>query len=160
MRRWLGWLAIGWLLAICVVALLAYGRPAAHQTLDQRTRAVASQLRCPICQGESVADSPSDIARSMRALIRERLAEGQSPAQIEAYFVSRYSRWILLAPPRAGVGNVAWLAPPLLLLGGLALLLTLVAGWRQGGRRASPEGSSPYLERVRAELAETVDLQV
>ena len=152
MRRWLGWIAIGWLLALCAIALVAYGSPQ-HASLDDRTQALARQLRCPVCQGESVADSPSGIAQTMRLTIRKRLAQGQSPEQIRGYFVSRYGSWILLAPPASGVGNLAWLAPPLLLLGGIALLLTLVADWRSRGRGRLAAGKDAYLDRVRAELA-------
>lgn len=157
MRRWLGWIAIAWLLAVCALALVAYGSPAAAVTLDDRTRAVAVQLRCPVCQGESVADSPSGIAESMRSLIRQRLQSGQSPEAIKAYLVSRYGNWILLAPPSSGIGSLAWLAPPLLLLGGFALLATLVADWRSRGRTRETGGRSAYLERVRSELVANRD---
>lgn len=153
MRRWLGWVAIAWLIALCAVALLAYGNPRTPASLDDRARAVEQQLRCPICQGESVADSPSDIAKSMRAEIRHDLAVGKSPAWIKAYFVSRYSTWILLAPPASGLGNFAWLAPPLLFLGGLGLLVTLVLEWRRGGAVKTGYSRQAYLDRVRAELA-------
>lgn len=157
MKRWLGWIAIGWLLALCVLALTLYGNAAPRTSLDDRTRAVAQQLRCPVCQGESVADSPSGIARSMRGIIRRRLAEGQSPDQIKAYFVSKYGTWILLSPPTSGLGALAWLGPPLLLLGGLGLLVTLVLFWRASGRNAGADIESVYLARVRRELAETGD---
>lgn len=153
LRRWLGWIAIAWLLVLCVVALAAYGRAPAHQSLNDRVQAVAQQLRCPICQGESVADSPSDIAQAMRADIRRRLVAGQTPAQIKNFYVARYTDWILLAPPSSGVGSLAWLAPPLLLLGGVGLLVTLVLDWRARGRTPAAEGAAAYLERVRAELA-------
>ena len=153
MRRRLGWIAIAWLIGLCAIALVAYGNPATPVSLDDRARAVEQQLRCPICQGESVADSPSDIAKSMRAEIRQDLAAGKSPAWIKAYFVSRYSDWILLAPPASGLGNFAWVAPPLLLLGGLGLLLTLVFEWRRGGTVTTGSSRQAYLDRVRAELA-------
>jgi cytochrome c-type biogenesis protein CcmH len=153
MRRWLGWIAIAWLLALCAVALVAYGNASGRASLDQRTRDLAMQLRCPVCQGESVADSPSGIAQSMRRIIRRDLTEGKSPDQIKASFVKSYGDWILLAPPASGIGNLAWLAPPLLLLGGAGLLLTLLIDWRQRARRLAGESRADYLKRVRAELA-------
>jgi cytochrome c-type biogenesis protein CcmH len=153
MRRWLGWIVIAWLLAICALALVAYGNPSAHASLDQRTRDVAMQLRCPVCQGESVADSPSGIAQSMRRIIRRDLAEGKTPVQIKASFVKSYGDWILLAPPASGVGSLAWLAPPLLLLGGAGLLLTLLIDWRNRARLPTADGRAAYLERIRAEVA-------
>jgi cytochrome c-type biogenesis protein CcmH len=154
MRRYLGWIAIGWLLALCAVTLIAYGNPASAQSLDDRTRAVAQQLRCPVCQGESVADSSAGISKAMRAIIRQRLLQGESAGEIKAYFVSKYGAWILLAPPSSGIGAVAWLAPPLLALGGLALIATLIADWRRRAKTPTRSAPSEYLARVRAELAE------
>jgi cytochrome c-type biogenesis protein CcmH len=153
MRRWLGWIAIGWLLVLCAVALLAYGRSTPTVSLSDRTLAVARELRCPVCQGESVADSESGISKGMRAIIRRKLAKGQSSDSIKRYFAARYGNKILLAPPASGIGGVAWLAPPLLVAGGMGLLLTLVFDWRSRSRvPLSPTGEG-YLERVRAELS-------
>lgn len=152
MRRWLGWVAIAWLLALCGLALVAYGDRTSPASLNDRTRAVAQQLRCLVCQGESVADSPSGFAQGIRALIHRRLAAGQTPDQIDAYLVSRYGDRILMAPPQQGIGSIAWLAPPLLVLGGLGLLATLILDWRHRGRSV-PTAREEYLERVRAELA-------
>ena len=150
--RWLGWIAIAWMLALCVVIFVAYGHPASHPSLDERTRDVAAQLRCPICHGESVADSTTDIARSIRGFIRMRLAEGQSPDAIKRYLASRYGKSIVLAPPTSGIGSIAWFAPFLLLVGGLGLLATLVTDWLSRGGRTVTEHPE-NLERVRSELA-------
>ncbi|HEX6506359.1 MAG TPA: cytochrome c-type biogenesis protein CcmH [Chloroflexota bacterium] len=158
MKRWLGWVAIAWLLLLCALSLAAYGRPAATPSLSDRTLAVARELRCPVCQGESVADSQSGISQGMRAIIRQRLAAGQSPTQIKQYFVSRYGDKILLAPPSSGVGDLAWLAPPLLLGGGVVLLAVLALDWRTRAKAAVPSVSATYLERVRRELNERGDV--
>lgn len=153
MRRWLGWIAIVWLVCLCAVGLAAYGSPPASTSLADRTHALAQQLRCLVCQGESVADSPSDLAKAIRGLIRDQLAQGRSPDEIKRYLVARYGDRILLAPPTSGIGGFAWLAPPLLLLGGIGLLLTLAADWRRRGKAPARGGSAAYVARVRAELA-------
>ncbi|MGH7256720.1 MAG: cytochrome c-type biogenesis protein, partial [Nitrospirales bacterium] len=62
--------------------------------LEEQARIIASDLRCPVCQNLSVADSPSELARQMRDLIREQLREGKSPEEIKAYFVSKYGEWV------------------------------------------------------------------
>lgn len=152
MRRWLGWIAILWLLLVCVLALLAYGRPSATPSLEERTQTIAAQLRCPVCQGESVADSQAPVAQDIRHTIGVDLAHGQSPAQIRHGLDASYAG-LSLAPPASGIGSLAWLAPPLLLLGGVALLLTMVADWRGRGRGPARVVRGDYLERVRAELA-------
>ncbi|MGH2443008.1 MAG: cytochrome c-type biogenesis protein [Chloroflexota bacterium] len=152
MRRRLGWIAIAWLVLVCAVALLAYGNASAQTSLDQRTQQLAGQLKCPVCQGESVADSQSDISKAIRGLIRKDLASGESPATITSFLLARYPN-ISLAPSTSGIGSIAWIAPPLLLLGGLGLLATLVIDWRTRGGSA-PSTNALYLERVRAELAD------
>jgi cytochrome c-type biogenesis protein CcmH len=152
MKRWLGWIAIGWLLILCTVALLAYGRASPAASLSERTLAVARELRCPVCQGESVADSQSGISQGMRAIIRQKLVAGQTPDSIKQYFVARYGNKILLAPPANGIGDVAWLAPPLLVAGGMGLLITLVFDWKSRSRVAVASIADGYLERVRIEL--------
>jgi cytochrome c-type biogenesis protein CcmH len=153
MTRWLGWIGIGWMLLICAAALTMYGTEPSRQSLDARTRAVAVELRCLVCQGESVADSNSRFSQAIRRLIRDRLRQGQSMDQIKSYLVSRYGNSILLSPPSAGIGSLAWIGPPLLILGGLGLLATLVTDWRRKGRGPVHVARAEYIERVRAELA-------
>lgn len=91
------------------------------QDLDAQARAIAARLRCPVCQNESVADSPAELAAQMRVLIRQRLDAGDTPDQIVAYFVSKYGEWILLEPPRRGVLWLVWIGPALALLAGLVI---------------------------------------
>ncbi len=152
MRRWLGWIAIGWLLVLCALALAAYGSAAPRTSLTDRTMAIARDLRCLVCQGESVADSPSGFSQGIRGEIRRRLRAGESASQIENFLVSRYGDKILLAPPASGIGNLAWLAPPALVLAGVVLLVMLVLNWRQRGRAPAAVVLDEYLERVRAEI--------
>lgn len=104
-------------LAALLIALLATAavpvaaEPSTPPGPEEQVRAIASRLRCPVCQNESVADSPSELAAQMREEIRRRLQQGEPPEVIIAYFVSRYGEWILLDPPRRGLGWVVWLAP-------------------------------------------------
>ncbi len=79
---------------------------------------IASQLRCPVCQGESAAESNAGVSQEMRRQIAEMLKEGKSEEAIRDYFVQRYGEWILYAPPRKGVNWLLWLAPAI----GLGLL--------------------------------------
>lgn len=107
-----------WQILLLIGVILA--EPVSAQGTDAQAQAIAAQLRCPVCQNESVADSPAVLAAQMRALIREKLAAGESAEQITAYFVSRYGEWILLEPPRSGLTSLVWIVPPaVLLLGGV-----------------------------------------
>ena len=104
-------------------------RTPADSALEARTSAVASQLRCPVCQGLSIQDSPSELAQSMRSLVRDQLAAGKSPDEVKAYFVSKYGEWILLSPPPHGFNLLAYLLPMLVVLGGGGLVVLAVRRW-------------------------------
>lgn len=116
-------------LALVTLALSSTLRAQVDSLLEARTAAVASTLRCPVCQGESIQDSPSELAQQMRAVVRDRLRSGESPEQVKAYFVSRYGEWILLEPRMSGLNVVLYAVPVLLVIGGLALVFVLVRRW-------------------------------
>lgn len=90
------------------------GAPAA-ETLDPKreevVRRLASELRCPVCQGVSVQDSPTELAQQMKAVVRRQLAEGKTEDEVRAYFVARYGEWILLEPKASGFNLVLYLLP-------------------------------------------------
>ena len=92
-------------------------------SLDDRARAIEAQLRCPTCQGLSIADSPATSAAQMRTLVQEQLAAGESDDAVRAFFVTRYGRWILLDPPVSGPDLVVWLAPAVIVTFGAALVV-------------------------------------
>jgi cytochrome c-type biogenesis protein CcmH len=122
MRSLRGWVPLAAAAGLVAGALLAasFARDGSP-TIDQRRQAIASGLRCPVCQNLSVADSPSGLAAEMRASIEQRLREGETPSQIRAFFVQRYGEWVLLEPPRRGFDLVPWLAPVAALALGLWL---------------------------------------
>lgn len=99
---------------LSLVGARAQQRPrplALPPALEDRAREIGLGLRCPICQGESIATSPSDLAAQMMNVVRQKVGAGQDRATIEAYFVARYGEWILLDPPRRGINLVLWLGP-------------------------------------------------
>jgi cytochrome c-type biogenesis protein CcmH len=103
------------------------------QTLDEHVYHVAAQLRCPICQGETVADSPTDIAQQMRQVIRTQILQGRSDQEIVQYFVSRYGEQnIIWSPPWQGFTLLIWIVPIVLISGGLILLFFVVRDWQIG----------------------------
>jgi cytochrome c-type biogenesis protein CcmH len=91
--------------------------------LEARARALSEELRCLVCQNQSIDDSDAPLARDIRILIRSRIAEGESNEAVRAYLVSRYGDFILLKPPFKPETVLLWLSPALVLGAGLASAL-------------------------------------
>ncbi|MBA3511344.1 MAG: cytochrome c-type biogenesis protein CcmH [Sphingomonas sp.] len=89
---------------------------------EARARALMEELRCLVCQGQSIADSDAEIAGDMRHLVRTRIAAGEKPRAIRSWLVERYGHWISYRPPAEPVGWPLWLAPLVLLLLGALLV--------------------------------------
>jgi cytochrome c-type biogenesis protein CcmH len=142
--------------AVLAVVVLAAGARAAAPVSEETVHEVAAQLRCVVCQSLSVADSPSETAHQMQSIIRERLAAGESPEQVKAYFVERYGTWILLSPPRQGFNLVVWVVPFAGLGAALVLVLVLVRRWSRRPALAAegPRPDAAMLERILREMAE------
>ena len=134
MRRWMLPLAAIALVALAAVGLARSAAPTTEVSAAARVDEVASTLRCPTCQGLSVADSPSKVADSMRDIISEQLAAGRSPEQVKEWFVDRYGEWILLSPSPAGLGWLIWVLPAVTIVAGVGAASVVL----RGRRRASP----------------------
>lgn len=95
----------------------------APRTADERVQHLSEVLRCPVCDGLSVADSPSSTARAIADDIRTMVAEGRSDDEIVDVYVARYGTWILLEPPTGGVGSLAWMLPIAFVAAALAVVV-------------------------------------
>jgi cytochrome c-type biogenesis protein CcmH len=115
------------------------GQPLSGRGLEARTEEVAALLRCPVCQGLSVADSPATMAQNMKAEVREMLATGYDQDQILSYFERSYGEFVRLSPPLRGVNWLVWLGPVGVLLGGGA-----VVAWAL--RRAVPAATGESVD--------------
>jgi cytochrome c-type biogenesis protein CcmH len=135
-------------LIVALAALLATSGAAAAPPSDDAVRRVASQLRCVVCQNLSVADSPSEMARQMRDVVRERLAQGETDAQVIRYFEERYGPWVRLSPG----GWLVWVLPFAGLFLGLGVVLLVTLRWTRRVHEAQAALSPEDRERVRVEL--------
>ncbi|MGN6698320.1 MAG: cytochrome c-type biogenesis protein [Thermomicrobiales bacterium] len=133
------------MLALAAAALPATVRADA---LDDQVRAIAKQLRCPVCTGETVADSNAEVSVQMRGIIREKLQQGETPDQIKAYFVARYGESILAEPPARGFTLGVWLMPILALIVGLVIVGAVLRSWLRRG--AGEPLSAPAVAAPRA----------
>ena len=106
-----------------LLPLLIAATPPAHYANTQlkdpareaQAKALMETLRCLVCQGQSIADSDADMASDMRALVREKMAEGESPDQVRNWLIERYGEYVSYDPPMSPLTAPLWLAPLLLL---------------------------------------------
>lgn len=96
--------------------------PLADPALEARARTVMAELRCLTCQNQSIADSNAGQAQAMRAEVRDRIAAGEEPAAVRAFFVERYGDWVSFVPPAREDTALLWAAPLLFLGLGAALI--------------------------------------
>ena len=148
------------LLAAAVVLLAAAAARA--DTLDDRVYAVASQLMCPVCAGQTVAESDSAVAREMRDVIRAKLQAGETPKAILNFFVGQFGESVLAEPPRRGLSLLLYLGPAAGVAGGLAIAVLCIRRWtgRAGRSPAVPAESGPPVPAGaadRARLARELD---
>jgi cytochrome c-type biogenesis protein CcmH len=125
------------------------GKPLAGAELEQRATEVSALLRCPVCQGLAVADSPSEMAINMKRQVRDLLARGYTEEQILRYFEQSYGQFVLLKPKFEGITALVWLLPLIALVVGAFLVVRKVRSLE----RPAATSSDPYLARVR-ELVE------
>ena len=141
---------------LLLAAVLLLGSVGAAQSavpdLDDRVREIASELRCVVCQNLSVADSPSDLAKEMRNVVRDQVQQGKSREEVQAYFVSRYGEYVLLAPPKRGFNLLVWGLPFLAVVAGGGVVYLVVRRWTEQTPGARPAEDPAYAERVRREL--------
>src|SRR6516225_12308602 len=147
------------LVAICIVAAL--GLPAAHavqpdeimsdRVEEARARDLSRELRCMVCQNQSIDDSEAPLARDLRLLVRERIASGDSDKQVIDFLVARYGEFVLLNPRFEGQTLLLWLVPPLVLIGG-GLALWIHARRRPQREVAEPTALTPEEEARLAAL--------
>lgn len=122
------------LAAVCLLTVTAVAGP----SLEDQVYAIARELMCPVCAGQTVAESNSQLAVQMREEIRTRLARGESREQIIAFFVGQFGESVLATPPRRGLGLAVWLAPVVAFLIGAAILVRFLQGARKRPQ-AGPE---------------------
>jgi cytochrome c-type biogenesis protein CcmH len=112
----------------------------------ERARAIAANLRCPFCSGESIADAPAEVARDLQLFISEKVAEGWTDDEIYAYFVARYTERVRLDSRFQGWGAALWLTPVALAGVGVAAVL------QRRRRLADATPAEPLAEAVGSEV--------
>lgn len=141
------WLVL-WLAAAAPAGAVEPDEMLADPALEARARALSREIRCLVCQNQSIDDSAADLARDLRIVLRERLVAGDGDDEVRQYLVARYGEFVLLRPRLRPATYALWFGPPVLLvLGGLAFYLAL-------RRRAA----APAPELTEAERRRLADL--
>jgi cytochrome c-type biogenesis protein CcmH len=152
-----------WFQLFVVVLTLSLAQPHAlavqpdeilsNSTLETRGRALSKELRCMVCQNQSIDDSDAPLARDLRILVRERLQAGDTDEQVIDFLIARYGEFVLLRPRFSSRTAVLWLTPlGVLLIGALGLAMV-------SRRRASAEANLTPKEEARlAEILQRTDL--
>ncbi len=150
-----------WLLLWIVLAASVLLAPAAQAvlpdeilpdaTLEARARALSKDLRCMVCQNQSIDDSEAPLARDLRILVRERLKAGDTDQQVIDFLVARYGEFVLLNPRFTWHNLLLWLGPPGVLLGGGIVLLL------RARRQPAPSGADKLTPAEEARLTRLLD---
>ncbi|HEX7190148.1 MAG TPA: cytochrome c-type biogenesis protein [Thermoanaerobaculia bacterium] len=132
------------------------GQPLAGDELTRTTQEIASTIRCPVCQGLSIADSPAEMAQNMKAQVRELLSRGYTRDQILSYFERSYGQFVLLKPKFQGVTTLVWTLPIFALILGVVIVFMKMKSLEQAPVASSDNqqpttdnSQDPYLARVR-----------
>lgn len=131
-------------LAVPALAVDVTEVPLDDPVKEAEARALMKEVRCLVCQNQSIEDSDADLARDLRVLIRERMAAGDDTAAVKEYLVARYGDWVLLKPPVAGRTLILWASP--------AIILLLVAFGLILRRRAGAAATAPLSAEEEAKL--------
>ena len=133
--------ALAGLLTVGLAAIIVVGIAAGEPRAQDRVEAIGSRIKCPVCQGEAIAESPAETAQAMMQVVAEKVDEGLSDGQIYEFFRTRYGDGILLDPPFGGRTLLLWLLPFAAVGVGIVMIL--------GRRQASDEsGGSGTTEEV------------
>ena len=152
--------ALGGVLALSLVLAAGPGltftpdEPLGDPALEDRARALHEELRCMVCQGQSIADSDAALAQDMRAIVRERIAAGESDADVRGFLTERYGDYVLLDPPVKPETYALWFGPAAVFVAGAAIAYALLRRSRAAARRAE---SAPLSAEERRRLDAILD---
>lgn len=147
--------AVSLLLALVGLLSACISSPQQPQTIDDKARDIYRSLMCPICSGQTLEESQSDLAGQMRVAVREMLEQGKTKEEILQYFVDRYGVGVLAAPPKSNIYLLVWLAPVIgLIVGGVLVAWVIKSGLRRKETVAeTPEPEKQYWDqRLDADL--------
>ena len=149
-RKLLPWFVLAIVVIASLAVLVLRSRPS--NSPAARAERLEHQLACPVCDGQSVADSNSPQSQAIRDDIPRRIAAGQSDSEIRAYYVSRYTEKILETPSNSGLGIVAWGLPALAVILGAASIFVAVRRWSRTPRLTASDEDEEVVRKARERI--------
>ncbi len=146
------------LLAAALPAVLAACASDSPPSLEEQAQSIDRTLICPVCPGETIDQAQVELARQMRAVVREKLAEGMTRDEVLQFFADRYGESVLAAPPKEGFNLVAWIVPIVSLLIGVAVVALVVRAMRTSAPPLARAESGP--EEGLEEYLAVVDMEI
>ncbi len=126
-RRWGPWIAVA-VVAFSALSVAAFGTRAAP-TAQDRVSSLSRTVKCPVCSGESVAESNAPASQEIRRQIAEQVQQGQSDDEIRSFYAAKYGQAVLLTPSASGVNVLVWILPVVALAIGIAALAIVFRRW-------------------------------
>ena len=151
-------LLASFLFVAALPAVLAACGPDTAPSLEEQAQSIDRTLICPVCPGETIDQAQVELARQMRTVVREKLAEGMTRDDVLQFFVERYGESVLAAPPREGFNLIAWIVPVVAVVVGAAAVALVVGAMRRNAP-ALPEGESHSEDGLEEYLA-VVDREI
>jgi cytochrome c-type biogenesis protein CcmH len=143
------WLPLAMLVGVALVTLVIGGRSSGPRTAAQRTESIASRVKCPTCQGLSVAQSKTGISLAIHEEIGRQVDLGRSDADVISFISQKYGAGLLINPPATGAGAVVWVAPIAFLIVSFAALAMAFSRWKQTTGRTADEKDLHAVQRAR-----------
>jgi cytochrome c-type biogenesis protein CcmH len=145
------------LLLALLLASVAFAQDTPPSPSDDQVNAIAKQLYCPVCENIPLDVCGTQACAQWRDLIREKLSQGWSEAQIKQYFVDQYGDRVLATPPAHGLNWLVYLVPPIAIVAGIFILYRALKAWKKPAQQAAgplpaPEQSDEYILRLEEEL--------
>lgn len=131
-----------WLIPAAVLCLAAASDPSerlADPAQEAKAREIFREVRCLVCQNESIDDSDADLARDLRRVVREQVAAGRNETQVKTFLTERYGEYVLLRPAFSAGNAVLWLAPFLVVAAGIGFLMVRVRRREAAGELSADE---------------------
>lgn len=138
---------------ILLLSSLLLPSPEAYGSIEKKVSDISDELMCPVCRGQTVAESNSALANDFKKIIRKKLETGESKQEIFNYFTERYGESVLASPPTRGIRLIVWLAPLLVIISGFVIMTKFIHSRnRTTMKKITQKDKESYLKKIEEEI--------